>query len=177
MPTAAIGVALKEGPGADLGQIARDLLAMNSDKVTGIFKRRLEAAAAPFVPAVRASVLAIPVEPAPARHTGLRLKIAACAEVDSWRDRNDVSVRVWMNPERMIRPTEYTLPLYMQGAIGAGRGKNYTRWRHPVFGHRDQPWVQQPAHPYFYQAVAPLRLQAEIAVRAAVDEITRDLSG
>jgi hypothetical protein len=37
--------------------------------------------------------------------------------------------------------------------------------------------VRQAAHPYVYQAVVPLRLASEVAVREAVDHITRELNG
>jgi hypothetical protein len=159
--------------GADLHRIARELLAMDSGKVNGIFRGHLEEAARPFPARVRQSALAIPVKP-DGKHTGLRARIGLCAELSSLTRGRNVYVRVWINPER-IRPDYMTLPLYMEGATGTRR-RDYTRWRHPVFGNRDV-WVQQPAHPYFYQAVRPLGPASEIAMREALDEVTRDLNG
>ena len=63
--------------GANLRTIARDLARMDDAQVKAIFKRRLEDAAGPFVPLVRASALAIPTTGT--RHTGLRARIGACA--------------------------------------------------------------------------------------------------
>jgi hypothetical protein len=158
--------------GASLITISRELAGMDTGKVTGIFRRRLEEAARPYPARVRASALAIPVKGP--RHTGLRARIALCAETSSLVDGNKVYERVWINPERM-RPDYMTLPLYMEGVAGTGR-RRYDRWRHPVFGNRDV-WAQQAAHPYFYQAAAPFGAAAEVALRVALDDITRQISG
>jgi len=172
MPDARVKVsATRTGP--DLGKIARELLAMDEGKVTGILRRRLEDAARPFPAAVRASVLAIPVKPG-GKHTGLRGRIALCAETSSLVEGHNVYVRIWMNPENML-PDYMTLPLYMEG-VKVSRRRDYTRWRHPVYGNREV-WAQQDAHPYFYQAARPFGVASEFAVRDALSEITRELNG
>ena len=158
--------------GADLRTIARELRRMDDAKVTGIFKRRLTAAAGPFVPRVRSSALAIPTTGD--RHTGLRARIAACAEVASWNSGpREVSVAVEIQPHRMP-PREKGLPLYMQGIADKGR---HDRWRHPVFGRSKDPWVQQPPHPYFFQAAGGFGLAAGEAMRRALDDITSQING
>ena len=87
---------------------------MDDAAVKRIFKRRLEDAARPFVPLVRASALAIPAKPG-GRQTGLRARIAACAKTASWESGpRQVSVAVEIQPQRMP-DREKGLPLYMEG--------------------------------------------------------------
>jgi hypothetical protein len=151
--------------GASLRTIGRELRGMDARKVTGIFKDALEPAAAPFVRAVRASVLAIPVIPG-GKHTGLRARIAGCAESATWGTGRTVNVAVQMNPQRMP-PGELALPLGMEGA---------KRWRHPVYGDREV-WVTQAPHPYFYQAADGFGRAAGEALKASLEDITRQLNG
>jgi hypothetical protein len=160
--------------GASLRTISRELRAMDDAKVTGIFKKRLTDAAGPFVPAVRASALAIPVK-VDGRHTGLRARIAACAAVASWQDApREVAVAVEIQPQHMP-DREKSLPLLMQG-VGVGR-RGDSRWRHPVFGRNKDPWVQQPPHPYFFQAAGGFGRAAGAAMQRALDDITRQING
>jgi hypothetical protein len=161
--------------GASLSVAARNLRDMDGRKVKNIFRRSLEAAAAPYPARVRASALAIPVKPG-GKHTGLRARIAACAELSSGTDATSAYASVWINPVRML-PDYTTLPLYMEGVVTGSRGRGYSRWRHPVYGHSDRPWKQQDAHPYFYQAAEPLGRDAGEALKAALEDISRQLNG
>ncbi len=161
--------------GANLRTISRELRRMDDRKVKDLFKRRLEAAARPYVPRVQASALAIPVK-VDGRHTGLRARIAACAQVASWEPRGTaraVSVAVEIQPKHMPEH-EKGLPLYMEGAVDKGR---HERWRHPVFGRNKDPWEQQDPHPYFYRAASGYGRAADAAMRAALDDITHQLNG
>jgi hypothetical protein len=158
--------------GATLRVFARQLRDMDERKVTGIFRDALEPVAKRFVPLVQASALAIPTTGT--RHTGLRARIAACAETATWGSGREVDVAVEIDAHRMP-DGEKALPLYMEG-VGVGH-RGDVRWRHPVFGRDKDPWVQQPAHPYFYQAVAGYGPAAGQALRAAVDDITRQING
>src|SRR5262249_55881716 len=133
-----------------------------------------EDAARPYPFRVRASALAIPVTGK--KHTGLRARIAGCVELSSGTDDKSAYVSVWVNPRRML-PDYRTLPLYMQGGKLGSRGGDHARWRHRVYGHRDRPWVQQPARPFFYQAAEPLGRAAAPAIEAALGDITRKLNG
>jgi len=163
--------------GASLAATSRDLRRMDGRQVKDIFRRHLEDAARPYPMRVRASALAIPVKEN-GKHTGLRARIAGCVSLSSGTDAKAAYVSVWINPFNML-PDYVTLPLYMQGVRErAGRdNRGYTRWRHPVYGHRERPWVQQPAHPYFYQAAEPLGRDAAPALEAALEDITRKLNG
>lgn len=151
--------------GANLRTVARELARMDDAAVKRIFKKRLEDAARPFVPAVRASALAIPA--AGKKHTGLRARIAATAETASWDSGpRQVSVAVEIQPKRMP-PREMSLPLMMDGA---------KRFRHPVFGNRLN-WVSQEQHPYFFRAASGYGRASEAAMRSALDDITHKLNG
>jgi hypothetical protein len=162
--------------GASLRAIARDMRAMDGRRVKGIFRHALEDAAQPYPARVRASVLAIPA--AGKKHTGLRARIAECVELSTGTDATSAYASVWVNPFRML-PDYVTLPLYMEGVTWEKTRyrHDYSRWRHPVFGRSKDPWKQQPAHPYFYQAATPLGRDAAEALKAALEDITRQISG
>ena len=159
--------------GASLRTIGRELKAMDDRKVAGIFRDALERAAPPFVAAVRSSALAIPVTGE--KHTGLRARIAGCAETATWGQGRTVNVAVEINPKRMP-PGELGLPLYMEGVHTPGR-IDHARWRHPVFGKWLPNQPNQPSHPYFYQAAGGFSRAGVDAVKAAVDDMARKISG
>lgn len=162
--------------GASLAVAARELRRMDGGKVKGIFRRHLEDAARPYPARVRASVMAIPVKPG-GKHTGLRERIAGCVELSTGTDMKTAWASVWVNPRRML-PDYYTsLPLYMEGVNLGGRGRNYTRWRHPVYGRWLAGQRNQPSHPYFYGPVAPLGRAAAPALERALEDISRQLRG
>src|SRR5258708_4520051 len=157
--------------GADLRAIAGELRKMDDATVRRLFRERLEAAAKPIVPRGKASVLAIPATGE--KHSGLRGRIAACVEVASREPGpRQVSVAVEVNAHRMP-DREKGLPLYMEG-VGIGR---HDRWRHPVYGHSERPWVQQRSHPYFYGPASAFGPAAGRAMQAALEDITRQLGG
>lgn len=158
--------------GADLRVIADELRRMDAVKVTRLFRRRLDDAARPVVPKVKAAALAIPVKGK--KVTGLRARIAECVESASWAtpQNRQAGVSVWVNVQRMP-PGEHGLPLYMEG-VREGR---HDRWRHPVYGHSERPWAQQESHPYFYGEASKLGPRAGEAMRRAVDDITRQIGG
>lgn len=157
--------------GASLRTIGRELRDMDARKVTGLFKDALQRAAPPFVAAVRASALAIPTTGE--KHTGLRARIAGCAETATWGAARTVNVAVEINPKRMPSG-ELGLPLYMEGVIDKAR---HNRWRHPVYGRSEDPWVQQPSHPFFYQAASGFGRAGGEALKGVLEDVTRKLSG
>jgi hypothetical protein len=150
--------------GTDLRTVARRLRDMSDAKVGELFRRHLADAAAPYPKRVREKVLAIPVKEG-GKHTGLRARIALCATVSSGTEARGGWVSVWMDPGKMA-PDYKTLPLYMEGGI-----PKYIRWRHPVYGDRNN-WVQQASHPYFYEPVRPLGREAQAAIEAALADVT-----
>ena len=174
MPRADIRVDLGSR-GASLRVIARELRGMDGGKVKGIFRDALEGAARPYPMRVRASVLAIPVKEG-GKHTGLRARIAGCVELSTGTDAKSAYASVWVNPFKML-PDYVTLPLYMEGVKESSRNHNYSRWRHPVFGKWLPGQPNQPSHPYFYQAARPLGRDAGEALKAALEDITRQING
>lgn len=170
----ALQMKVRTGPrGASLEVAARRLRRMDGRTIKDIFRRHLEDAARPYPMRVRASVLAIPVKPE-GQHTGLRARIAGCVSLSSGTDAKSAYASVWIDPRKM-EPDYKTLPLYMEGVKESSRNHNYQRWRHPVYGHRERPWVQQASHPYFYQATAGLDRAAARELEAALGDVTRKL--
>ena len=74
---------------------------------------------------------------------------------------------------RKMPPREGSLPGYMEGTR--------PRWRHPVFGptasRPNPPYVQQPAHPYFFRVVRPLGFASRVAVNKVIAKTTREITG
>ena len=122
---------------------------------------------------VRASVMAIPAKPG-GKTTGLRERIAGCVTLSTGTDADSAYASVWVNPFRML-PDYTSLPLYMEG-VKQSRTRNYSRWRHPVYGNREV-WRSQDSHPYFYGAMSPLGRAAGDAVQRGLDDITRHING
>ena len=161
--------------GASLSVTARNLRRMDGRQVKGLFQKALEGAARPYPARVRASVLAIPVKPE-GKHTGLRARIAQCVELSSGTDDKSAYVSVWIDTRKML-PDYTSLPLYMEGVKTGSRGRNYSRWRHPVYGRWLPGQGNQAAHPYFYEPVTPLGRAAGPALESALGDITRKLNG
>lgn len=150
--------------GEDLRRISRQLRHVgNGREIRRRFVRELRAAARPLVPAVRASIAAIPARSG--RHTGLRRRLQAATRLRIRTAGRDASVAVLVDPDRMPSG-EKALPKLMEGL---------RRWRHPVFGDRET-WVTQQPHPYFFRVVRPLGLKSRRAVNQVIDSITRDIT-
>lgn len=182
MGKARVELGLDTRGGTSLQAISRDLRRMDNAKLTGIFKKALESAAAPYPARVRASALAIPVKEN-GKHTGLRARIALCASLASWTTGREAGVSVWIDPRKM-EPDYKSLPLYMEGVTWerTKHRHDYSKWRHPVFGTSSAgtfkgKWVTQASHPYFRRPVEPLGKEAEAALKAALADVTRQLDG
>ena len=171
MADATVRTGVRTQGNVDLRAVSRELHAMNDRKVKALFRKHLEPAAERFVPRVSAAVMAIPTTGK--KHTGLRARIAACAEVASWEPApRQVNVAVVIQPQRMPEH-EKGLPLYMEGVVDKAR---HNRWRHPVYGNPDV-WRGQPSHPYFYRVARPFGPAARDALGKALDDITHQLDG
>jgi hypothetical protein len=156
--------------GADLRAIADELRRMDGTRVKALFRKRLTDAAKPVVPRVRASVMAIPVK-GTSGTTGLRARIAECVQVASWDSGpRQISVAVEVDAHKMPSG-QRSLPAYMEGAK--------PRWRHPVYGRRENPadWQAQSSHPYFYGPARSFGQAAGRALEAALEDITRQIDG
>lgn len=151
----------------DLRVIARELRRMDDREVTLRFRRELRAAAAPMLPAVRASISNIPSKQSTPRGAGLRAAMSRAARLEVRTVGRTAAVSIRVDGRRMP-PGEGKLPAYMEGTA--------PRWRHPVYGHTST-WVTQPPHPYFYRVVVPLGFASRVAVNRVMDGITRDITG
>jgi hypothetical protein len=153
--------------GKDLRTISRELRLMGDGEITAIFRRRLRAAAAPLVPAVRQSALAIPAKTSARGRPGLRRAIARAVTLRVRTAGRLASVAIFVDGRKMP-PRQGALPQYMEGTRRP--------WRHPVFGNTEV-WRAQPAHPYFYRVVRPLGFASRVEINRAMDDITRGITG
>jgi hypothetical protein len=152
--------------GRDLRVISAELRYQgNGREVRKKFSRELRAAAAPMVPAVRASIAAIPVK-GTSGSTGLRKRLqkATTLRVRTIGRNAQVSISV---AARKMPDGQKALPAYMEGTKSP--------WRHPVFNDPDT-WVSQPSHAYFYPVVRKLGVASKVAVARVVNEISRDIT-
>lgn len=146
---------------------------MDNPEIKKRFRKELRAAAAPLVPAVRASIRSIPSKRgySPDGLRGRMVK-ATRLEVKTVGKSAGVAIRV---DGRKMPSGQKRLPPLMEGE-GVQRGRRVdTRWRHPVFGNRNV-WVQQDSHPYFFPVVRMAGLASRRAVNKVLDGITRDIS-
>lgn len=163
--------------GKDLKRIGKELRGQDNKAVRKRFRRELRAAAAPMVPAVRASIAAIPVK-GTAGSTGLRKRLAKAVTLRVVTVGKNAQVSIRMSPAKMP-DGQMALPAAMEGL---------KKWRHPVFGEEssyrilvhgnreDAPWVTQESHPYFYRVVRPLGPAAKVAVNKVVHDIERKIT-
>jgi len=151
--------------GRDLTRIARELRAMDDKELLKRFRKELRSAAKPLVPAVRASIRQIPSS-RPYTANGLRgqMSRATALQVKTAGRQAAVVIRV---DGRKMPPHAGAVAAYMEGSR--------PRWRHPVYGNRDN-WVQQPAHPYFYKVMAAGGPRARLAVNRVMDQVSRDIT-
>lgn len=143
-------------------------------------RRSIRRAAAPMVPAVRASIGAIP---APSEyHSGLRKRLQRATWLRIRTAGRNASVRVLVDPRKMPNE-EKAIPMLMEGTAGRP-------WRHPVFGHsadeassqsagtghgRGWNWVKQDPHPYFFKVVRPLGIKSRVEIAVMVRKTSREV--
>lgn len=146
--------------GQDLARITRELKHVGDGKtLRKRFSKELRAAAKPMVPAVRASIMAIPTHGD--KHTGLRSRMARATKLTVRTSGKQAGVAVRVDGRKMP-PGEGALPAYMEGTKKP--------WRHPTWG--TPPYVTQQGHEYFYPVVRPLASKA----RHDVDKLAKDIA-
>lgn len=157
-----IGVEVRGGK--DLQRISRQLRHVgNGREIRKRMTKELRASARPMVPAVRASIGAIPATSG--KSSGLRRRLSRATRLRVSTVGRNAGVSVLVDPKKMPEG-EKALPKNMEGL---------KRWRHPVFGNRDM-WVQQKAHPFFFRAVRPLGSKSRRAINKVLDSITKDIT-
>ena len=163
---AVLGLDLRGGE--ELAQISRQLRHMgNGREVKKRFTKELRAAAKPLVPAVRASIRAIPSKGTRRSDggPGLRERMVKATRLSVRTSGRQASVSVRVDGRKMP-PGEGTLPSYMEGTKRP--------WRHPVFG--GDARVNQQEHPYFYRVVRPLGIKSRRSVNQVLDDITKEIT-
>ena len=116
------------------------------------------------MPAVRASIRAIPAKPGSSGE--LR---RAMSKATRWSVRTvgkQASVAIQVDGSRMPDGMR-ALQQYMEGTKKP--------WRHPVYGNTDV-WVAQPAHPYFSKVVRPLGAKSRYAVNRVINKTTKKIT-
>lgn len=150
--------------GAELRRISLELRRMGGGELTRKLRKELRAAAAPLVPQVRASIMQIPTTGD--KSSGLRRRMAKATRLELRTVGREAGVAIRVDGRKM--PTgQGRLPAYMEGSR--------KRWRHPVYGNRNN-WVGQQPHPYFYNVVRNLGPRSRVAVNRVLDEATREIS-
>ncbi len=150
--------------GKDIKRVAAELRRMDDKEILKRFRKELRAAAAPMVPAVRASIAAIPVK-GTSGSSGLRGSLQRATRLMLRTGGKMAGIRVLVDPKKMPEH-EMSLPQMMEGV---------KPWKHPVYGNREA-WVKQDPHPYFFKVVEPLGLRSRIAINRVLDGITRDIT-
>jgi hypothetical protein len=151
--------------GADLRDVSRKLRKVNDANVKRRFRKELRIVASPFVPAVRNSIAAIPTTGS--QSTGLRSRLQKAVTLRIRTSGKNASVSILMSTGKMP-DGQKALPAYMEGVKSP--------WRHPVFGREDEPWAEQPAHPYFFPVVRSMGAAGKRAASRVVDQITRAIT-
>lgn len=150
--------------GTDLASVSRKLRKMDDKEITKRFRKELRAAAAPMVPAVRASIGAIPVK-GTSGSTGLRQRLKKAVTLRVRTAGKNAQVSILMSTAKMPAG-QRALPAYMEGTK--------PHWRHPVFGEWVEGQRDQPSHPYFFPVVRKLGPASRVAAAAVVKGIERD---
>lgn len=148
----------------DLRRISRELRRMDNPEIKKRFRKELRAAARPLVPKVRAAIRNIPSSRGYSPD-GLRGALAKATKLEVKTAGRSAGVAIRVDGRKM--------PSHMKSLPSMVEGKK--RWRHPVFGNRNV-WVNQPKHPYFYDALRVAGPASRRAVSRVLDGITRDIS-
>jgi hypothetical protein len=159
--------------GDDLRRVSRELRRMDSPEIKKRFRKELRAAARPLVPVVRSSIRSIPSKRGYSPD-GLRGRMSRATRLEVKTSGRSAGVAIRVDGRKMPSGQK-RLPALMEGE-GVQRNRRVdTRWRHPVFGHREV-WVQQDSHPYFFPVMRSLGLASRRAVSKVLDRITKDIS-
>lgn len=150
--------------GKDIKRVGAELRRMDDKEILKRFRKELRAAAAPMVPAVRASIAAIPVK-GTSGSTGLRKRLQKATRLMLRTGGKLAGIRVLVDPKK-LPDHERSLPAMEEGL---------RPWKHPVYGNRGV-WVRQDPHAYFFPVVRKLGPASRIAVNRVLDGITKSIT-
>jgi hypothetical protein len=151
--------------GKDLAQISRELRRMNDKEMLKRFRKELRVAASPLVPAVRASIAAIP-STRPYSSDGLRGQMSRATGLQVKTVGKQASVVIRVDGRKMPNHSR-AVQSYMEGVKSP--------WRHPVYGNREV-WVRQEPNPYFYKVMDRAGPRARLAVNRVLDQVSKDIT-
>lgn len=156
----------------EMKQVARRLARASDGRVGTDARRRLVRAARPVVKEVKTAALAVEVESSqggtarPDNSTNLRARVAAA--VDSAATPGGVTLfvagyKIGVNGSRLAQ--------YLDT-------EDRPRWRHPIFGRRDNPedWAEQKGQPFFYVTIRDAEPRFAAAVESAVDKLAEEIT-
>lgn len=151
--------------GKDLAQISRELRKMDDKELLKRFRKELRVAAAPLVPAVRASIRATPSKRAYSAD-GLRGQMSRATTLQVKTVGKQASVVIRVDGRKMPNRSK-AVQSYMEGVKSP--------WRHPVYGNREV-WVKQDPNPYFYKVMAAAGPRARVAVNRVLNQVSKDIT-
>jgi hypothetical protein len=151
--------------GKDLAQISRELRKMDDKELLKRFRKELRVAAAPLVPAVRASIRAIPSKQR-YKADGLRGQMSRATTLQVKTVGKQASVVIRVDGRKMPNRSK-AVQSYMEGIKSP--------WRHPVYGNREI-WVKQEPNPYFYKVMAGAGPRARLAVNRVLSQVSKDIT-
>lgn len=152
------------------------LAARFRDAANGDLRRdavqELQSASHPVLARVRAGVLSasFPVKPEGAGDTptkGLRARLAAATHVTPLPHGNGV---------RFAVEGKQVDPAWGHRLAQLTDKETAPRWRHPVFGRRDQPWVTQYGQPWFFGNIRTGRPEFEGGIHRAMGRTARKIT-
>lgn len=158
----------------ELEDLADRLKAAGRGDLQRKLRKNIEQAVTPITGQLRAAALGIQITSSrggrarPDSSTGLRRRLAAAVDVRKQGD----GVRIVVDADQVDPAYGAALPRYSDGEI-----RRYRRWRHPVFGRRDNPndWQNQTGSPWFFATIRRNRGRVEAAVARAMDDVARDI--
>lgn len=161
---AGFGMGMDVRSGTELRRISSGLRQLSDGKqLRNAFSSELRAAAAPLVPAVRASIRAIPSKTG----TGdLRAAMARATKLSVRTVGPRAAVSIAVDGTKMPAGKR-ALQSYMEGTKKP--------WRHPVYGNTEV-WVSQQPHPYFYKVVRPLGATSRYAVNRVLNKTAKKIT-
>lgn len=168
-----IGVTV--GGADELGRLAERLKGQAGGAAQRRYARAVQSSAGPVEQQLRTAALGVRVTSAHAGHSvsrshahNLRHRVAAAVGHKNTKN----GLRFIVRADEVDDRYGASLPRYLDGEL-----QGWRRWRHPVFGRREETWVQQTGSPWFFATIRRSAKKIEAAVRGAMDDVADDITG
>lgn len=132
-------------------------------------RREIKDAGKPVVADVKRAALAVDVSSSqggtarPDKSTGLRARVAKATGLSITAR----GIRIRVSGKKM--GDQKNLAKYLDASLG-----RYTRWRHPVFGNRNN-WVEQRGDPFFFATIRKHTRDFRAACSEAMDKVADEI--